>query len=204
MWPTLRNDVMAQHARLDVRIARWIDAYTAGGGHIHCTRGYGNCCSLPVNATFTEAASVAGALNDEQAASLREYAQRLRNQLGAATDLKSYLRLHRQCPVRCPFLNGERTCGIYSVRPWPAAPFSPPVPVPGAESIYPPCPPWRRSSTCPASTPRWSPSPFTTSPQARSGGGSSSSKLFGACGRASASPWRGISPSWFTSSANSG
>lgn len=102
---------------LDRDIAAWQENYLARGGLIHCARGCANCCNLAVETTLPEAIQIASLLNVEQTENLQSYIDRLLPALSQVTDLKSYLRLHRQKIGPCPFLTEEGACGIYSCRP---------------------------------------------------------------------------------------
>ena len=102
---------------LDHEISAWQKSYLAQGGHIHCARGCSNCCSLAVETTLPEAMRIASLLNVEQAGPLQHYIDRLFTAISQITDLKSYLRLHRQKIGPCPFLTEEGACGIYFCRP---------------------------------------------------------------------------------------
>lgn len=118
MWQTLKNEVRAQHALFDEQIREWSEDFAGRKGRIFCGKGCRECCNLTVNCTFTEALCVAERVTDGQEANLREYVARLRAHIHEATDLKSYLRMHRQKIGFCPFLDEEGACGVYEERPF--------------------------------------------------------------------------------------
>jgi hypothetical protein len=118
MWHSLIDGVRQQHALFDEKAGALVADFTAGGGRLYCGRGCRNCCNLAVQCTFTEALAVAEALSDAHIARLRGHVARLRQHLAEASDLKSYLRLHRQKIGDCPFLEADGTCGVYPARPF--------------------------------------------------------------------------------------
>ena len=103
--------------RLDHDLSAWQENYLAQGGRIHCARGCANCCNLAVETTLPEAMRIASLLKVGQIEDLQSYIDRLLPALSQITDLKSYLRLHRQKIGPCPFLTEEGACGIYADRP---------------------------------------------------------------------------------------
>lgn len=118
MWQSLDYWIRQQLALFDEKAGASAETFAAGRGRIYCGRGCRNCCNLAVQCTFTEALPVAEALSDEQAATLGGHVARLRQHLAEVSDLKSYLRLHRQAIGCCPFLGADGACGIYAVRPF--------------------------------------------------------------------------------------
>ncbi|RNC67461.1 MAG: zinc/iron-chelating domain-containing protein [Desulfuromonadales bacterium] len=118
MWQTLTEELRREHAGFDSFSDEWIESYSTAGGTIHCGRGCGTCCSLAVNATFTEALIITEAITDIQAAAVREHVAKIRALIPMMTDLKSWLRLHRRKLGACPLLAGDGTCGVYGVRPF--------------------------------------------------------------------------------------
>lgn len=102
---------------LDRDISDWLHGYQASGRQIHCRKGCRGCCDLVVNTTFPEAAAIAAALTPQLQQALADYIDRLRRQLPAAKDFKSFLRIHRKDVGFCPFLDIHGTCAIYALRP---------------------------------------------------------------------------------------
>ena len=118
IWPPLITELQELQLLFDGEIRGWVDAYEAGGGRIFCGKGCRGCCSLAVNASFTEAVAVAGVLNEALARRVRGHAAVLREKCRTISDLRSYLRMHREQTDGCPFLDEEGSCGIYAVRPF--------------------------------------------------------------------------------------
>ncbi len=118
MWQGLKDKVRREHTLFDDEVRGWIGGYTRSGGNIFCGKGCRECCNLTVNCTFTEALCVAENLSESQAARAREHADLLRRHIHQATDLKTYLRLHRQQIGFCPFLEEDGSCGVYGERPF--------------------------------------------------------------------------------------
>jgi hypothetical protein len=118
MWLSLKAEIRQQQALFDEKAGVAAEDFTAGGGRITCGRGCRNCCNLAVQCTFTEALQVAEALSDGHAATLGGHVARLLKHLGEVSDLKSYLRLHRQTIGYCPFLEADGACGVYAARPF--------------------------------------------------------------------------------------
>ena len=117
MWQNLTDAVREQQALFDSDIQAWIDNYTHAGGRIYCGEGCSNCCTLAVNCTFPEALRISASLSAPQAARVRKHADRLLTHVRQVSDLKSYLRMHRQQIGFCPFLANDGNCGIYRERP---------------------------------------------------------------------------------------
>jgi Fe-S-cluster containining protein len=118
MWLTLKNEVRKQHALFDRQIGQWLGDYAHRGGRIFCGKGCRECCNLAVNASFTEALCIAEGLTDDRAGKVRAHAGRLLEHVRGITDLKSYLRMHREIMGFCPLLDEERSCTAYEVRPF--------------------------------------------------------------------------------------
>jgi Fe-S-cluster containining protein len=106
-----------QQDRLERRLDSWTSEYRHAGGHIFCDKGCANCCTLAVHTTFIEARAIAERLDTAQIANVDHYLDRLRSQLSNLTDLKSYLKIHRQVIGPCPFLDPTGACSIYTARP---------------------------------------------------------------------------------------
>lgn len=109
--------VKQQQVFLGMFVRSWTDDYRSTGAAIFCGKGCSNCCSLAVHTGFAEALAVAGILDEGQGRAVEEYAVRLRDLLRGVTELKEYLRLHRQVMRSCPFLNGAGECSVYGARP---------------------------------------------------------------------------------------
>ncbi|OHB32209.1 MAG: hypothetical protein A2X84_12470 [Desulfuromonadaceae bacterium GWC2_58_13] len=118
MWSRLKIEICRQQSSFDRQLRDVIEDYARRGGRIFCGKGCRNCCTLTVNAGYTEALLVAQSLTAAQATALDDYVARLRRLLPGITDLKAYLKMQRQQLGDCPFLAGEGTCGIYPVRPF--------------------------------------------------------------------------------------
>lgn len=118
MWQTLQDTVRKRQERFDEEIRAAAGDYSAGGGTVHCGRGCLNCCSLAVHASFAEALRVADALNERHATALEKHVARLQEHLAGVSELRSYLRLHRQTIGACPFLEEDGACGVYAARPY--------------------------------------------------------------------------------------
>jgi len=108
---------LRQHRQFDRFIDQWLTNYKALGKAIYCRTGCAGCCSFAVHATFPEAAAIAGQLSRRQTAQLSAYISRLKQALSATSDLKNYLKSHRQAVGPCPFLDGQNNCSIYPLRP---------------------------------------------------------------------------------------
>lgn len=72
---------------------------------------------MAVHATYPEAVSVAEALTESLSKRLSGYIGRLKTVLPELTDVKSYLKEHRQALGPCPFLDSRGSCLIYTLRP---------------------------------------------------------------------------------------
>lgn len=108
---------MKQHDQFDKFASKWLTDYRQSGKPIYCREGCAGCCHLAVHATWPEAAVVAGRLTAQQSMQLTDYVERLQDALPELTDLKSYLKRHRQTLGPCPFLDAAGACSIYPVRP---------------------------------------------------------------------------------------
>lgn len=108
---------MQQHQQLDTFVDMWLADYRGLGKKTFCRAGCAGCCRLAVHATLPEAASIAGQLSEVQAKRLSDYIGRLQKALSTVTDLRGYLRSHRQTVGPCPFLDARGYCSIYLVRP---------------------------------------------------------------------------------------
>ncbi len=118
MWKGLTREVRKEHAIFDQEVRKWIDDYAISGGRIFCNNGCQECCNLAVNCTFTEALCVAETLPEAKVVRVSEHAALLRKHIPEATDLRSYLRLHRQKIGFCPFLDDKGSCSVYNERPF--------------------------------------------------------------------------------------
>ena len=108
---------MKRHDQFDKFINDWLSNHHASGKTIYCREGCSGCCHLAVHATYPEAVAVANILPEPQIKSLSDYIERLITVLPELTDLKSYLKRHRQSLGPCPFLDTQGSCSIYSTRP---------------------------------------------------------------------------------------
>ena len=117
-WQRLIEELRAGQMFLDLGIGSWAGEYRAEGGMVHCGRGCGGCCTLTVNAVFTEALAIASRLDEPRAERLSAHVRRLTALAAAAADLKDYLRLHRREMGPCPFLDDTGACTVYPVRPY--------------------------------------------------------------------------------------
>ena len=108
---------MRQHDQFDRFASAWLASYLDSGGTIYCREGCVGCCNLAVHGTWPEAAAAAEVLSEQQSTSLTGYIDRLKISLPYLTDLKNYLKHHRQEIGPCPFLNERGSCSIYTVRP---------------------------------------------------------------------------------------
>ena len=117
MWQPILEQVRLQQDSLDRHISGWLQAYASTGSRIFCAKGCRSCCSLMVNCTFPEALASARSLPEALLPPLRAHLQRLVDLLPELTDLRTFLRLHRQRLGFCPFLDEQGCCGIYGMRP---------------------------------------------------------------------------------------
>lgn len=108
---------MRQHRQFDKFVDQWLTDYRALGKTVYCRAGCAGCCGLAVHAAFPEAAAIAGQLDQQQTAQLSAYIDRLKLALSTVIDLKSYLKSHRHTIGPCPFLDAQKSCSIYPVRP---------------------------------------------------------------------------------------
>lgn len=118
MWQQLLNHIREDQAGLDRAIEAWTAGYALLGGRIFCGNGCSGCCTLAVNCTFTEAASIAKGLPPQLVAELDRHVAKLLENIRSAVDLKSYLQLQRNTIGPCPFLDKTGSCSIYSLRPF--------------------------------------------------------------------------------------
>lgn len=117
MWEMLKETRQKQEL-FDRQIAAWTTDYCRRGGTISCGKGCCGCCSLAVNCTFTEALRVADSLDERLAERVRLHAPRLLERMQGVTDLKEFLKIHRNEIGPCPFLDEDGSCGVYEVRPF--------------------------------------------------------------------------------------
>lgn len=119
--PLLIGELLAklagQRQFLELLTGSLTAAYGSSGGIIHCARGCSGCCSLVVNCTLVEAIAIALVLDEERALLVDAHVERLKGLLAGVSDLKGYLRSHRQQAGACPLLEGDGSCGIYADRP---------------------------------------------------------------------------------------
>lgn len=108
---------MNQHDHLEKFISAWLTNYRATEKTIYCREHCSGCCHLAVHATYPEAVAIAEGLTGAQSKKLADYIERLKVALTELTDLKSYLKRHRQELGPCPFLDGHGACSIYPTRP---------------------------------------------------------------------------------------
>lgn len=113
----LLDMVEQQQVFLEMFVRSWVDDYRSSGGAIFCGKGCRNCCSLAVHTGFVEALAVARQLDEAQGRAVESYAVKLRDLLTGVTELREYLRLHRQTMGFCPLLTDAGGCGVYPVRP---------------------------------------------------------------------------------------
>lgn len=116
-WQYLADGLVAAHADADRNIAAWCASYRCEGGVIHCQERCRECCSLTVNADFSEAWLLAQSLTAAQQERVHQVGTRLRHLLPQTHDLKGYLRLYRDQLGPCPLLNADGCCSCYEVRP---------------------------------------------------------------------------------------
>ncbi|MBE0575857.1 MAG: YkgJ family cysteine cluster protein [Desulfuromonadales bacterium] len=108
---------MNQHDQFEKFSRMWRTQYCASGKTIYCRENCGGCCQLAVHATYPEAVAVAEALTESLSKRLSGYIERLKTALPELTDVKSYLKEHRQAIGPCPFLDSRGSCLIYAIRP---------------------------------------------------------------------------------------
>ena len=108
---------MQQHDLFDRLSRQWSDRHVASGRTIYCRQGCSGCCNLAVHAVYSEAVQVAKSLSSHQVELINDYVKSLKQFLPEAKGLKDYLKLHREHVERCPFLDDNGDCGIYSKRP---------------------------------------------------------------------------------------
>lgn len=113
----LNDLVRITHLHFDELARAWLGVLNGKTATIHCRKGCSGCCSLAVHASFPEAATVSATLTIPQQKSLSRYVEQLTAELPELTDMKSYLRRHRENIGPCPFLDNQGSCGIYAVRP---------------------------------------------------------------------------------------
>jgi Fe-S-cluster containining protein len=109
--------MLNQHDQFDKFINKWLANYRASGKTIYCRENCSGCCHLAVHATYPEAVAALEGLTEHQSKKLAGYIERLKTALPELTDLKSYLKKHRQALGPCPFLDAQGSCSIYSLRP---------------------------------------------------------------------------------------
>lgn len=108
---------LQEHKQFENFTNKWHEAFRNSGKKVFCREGCSGCCSLAVHATYPEAAAVAKTLSAKQHKQLELYILRLQKTLPELSDLKSYLKRHRQEIGPCPFLDDLGSCTIYSARP---------------------------------------------------------------------------------------
>lgn len=118
MWRLLKEETRQKQELFDRQIAAWTVDYRRRGGTIFCGNGCSGCCNLAVNCTFTEALRVAESLDERLAERVRAHAPKLLERMRGVTDLKDFLKIHRNEIGPCPFLNEKGSCGVYEARPF--------------------------------------------------------------------------------------
>lgn len=108
---------MKEHDQFDQFAREWLTSYRESGRIISCREGCAGCCHMAVHAAWPEAVAVAGLLSTRQVTALQGYVERLQDALPEMTDLKSYLKRHRQSLGPCPFLDAAGACSVYAARP---------------------------------------------------------------------------------------
>ena len=112
-----RGNPLKQHDQFDQFAREWLANYRESGRIIYCREGCAGCCHMAVHAAWPVAVAVARLLSVRQLAALDGYVERLQRALPEMTDLKSYLKGHRQSLGPCPFLDAAGACSIYASRP---------------------------------------------------------------------------------------
>lgn len=112
-----RVNPLKQHDQFDQFAREWLANYRESGRTIYCREGCAGCCHMAVHAAWPEAVAVAGLLSARQLAELDGYVERLQAALPEMTDLKSYLKRHRQSLGPCPLLDAAGACSVYAARP---------------------------------------------------------------------------------------
>ncbi len=108
---------MKRHDQFEKFTHEWLLSYSASGKTIYCRENCSGCCHLAVHATYPEAIAVAEALTEPQLQKLSSYVARLKKAMQELTNLRSYLKKHRQELGPCPFLDAQGSCSIYTIRP---------------------------------------------------------------------------------------
>jgi len=109
--------VCKSYERFDHFAGLWLAAYRKTGRSIYCRDGCAGCCKLAVHATWPEAAAIVGRLSEWQIKSLNDYVRVLQKVSPEFSDLKSYLKRHRDELGHCSFLDAQGSCSIYPMRP---------------------------------------------------------------------------------------
>ncbi|GAM10122.1 hypothetical protein OR1_02410 [Geobacter sp. OR-1] len=117
MLNSIREEVRRLRAHSDSTTAAWINGYTLLGGRVFCSDNCSNCCSLVVNCTWPESLYIAEKVQYNCTGKLQPHLEKLQEIIIAATDYKSFLKMHRQQAGPCPFLS-EGSCSIYPDRPF--------------------------------------------------------------------------------------
>jgi Fe-S-cluster containining protein len=112
------HSIVQQQQFLDRFTAALVADYRGKGGQIFCGKGCRNCCSLAVNCTFPEAQLLAGQLSEAQLQCVDGHVMRLKELVCGVTELKEYLRRHRQESGGCPLLDASGACSAYAHRPF--------------------------------------------------------------------------------------
>ena len=109
--------LLKEHQKFATFAAAWLSSYLDSGKQPYCRDNCSGCCHLAVHATFPEAVAVASELSIQQTAELANYVERIKTAHKDWSNLKSYLKEHRQKLGPCPFLNQKGSCTIYPLRP---------------------------------------------------------------------------------------
>jgi Fe-S-cluster containining protein len=117
-WNDELHSVQAAQKRLDEQIKSCLSHAPEQQVNIHCHAGCGNCCTLAVNCSFSEALLIARNLPEKLIQALHEKVTLLQQISRKASGLKSFLQLFRSELGGCPFLDAEACCAIYGVRPF--------------------------------------------------------------------------------------
>ncbi len=105
-----------RQTELDEGIASWQQG-DAAKIRIWCGPGCGNCCTLTVNTTLSEAFAICAALDDVQRQQLHASVAKLKEHARQCSDPRAFLTGYRDAVGPCPFLDATNNCSIYACRP---------------------------------------------------------------------------------------
>ncbi len=109
----LQEELERIYTEYSQRSMAWRQAYS---GSITCQRGCYYCCDMPVAISLPEALVISHCISEDQYGRVSRHAQRIL-EVGRDRDQTAFIERYRLSVGFCPFLDAERACSIYPLRP---------------------------------------------------------------------------------------